>query len=158
MNTIMRELYVIDTTALISFFDGVFRHSSKYNGSRPLSNRVNRIIREAVFSKGTHIRLSIPTVVFIELYEKWLGSEEFCRRFFYEAYIPIKQSSNIEIRPIDREVLENLMQIGGILKNHDLHDRLILASAMALYAPLITTDKEIVKYIKRNRVVPSVRS
>ncbi len=96
MNTIMRELYVIDTTALISFFDGVFRHSSKYNGSRPLSNRVNRIIREAVFSKRTHIRLSIPTVVFIEIYEKWLIPEEFCRRFFYEVFEPIKATAIIK--------------------------------------------------------------
>ncbi len=154
----MRKLYVIDTNAVISYFDSVFRHSNKYNGLRPLSNRVMTTIEEAIFSKETHIRLSIPTVVFIEIYEKWLMSEEFCRRFFYEAFIPITQSQNIEIRPIDREVLENLLQIGGTLEDHDLHDRLILASAMALDAPLITTDRKIIRYIRNNHVVPSVHN
>lgn len=154
----MRKLYVIDTNAVISFFDSVFQHSSKYNSLQPLSKRAMVNIEEALFSKETHIRLSIPTVVFIEIYEKWLISEEFCQRFFYEAFTPITQSQNIEIRPIDREVLENLLQISGTLKDHDLHDRLILASAMSLDAPLITTDRKIIRYVRDNRVVPSVWS
>ncbi len=154
----MRKLYVIDTNAVISFFDNVFRHSSKYSSPETLSSGVMAIIGEALFSGETHIRLSIPTVVFIEIYEKWLISEEFCRRFFYEVFKPITQSQNIEIRPIDRETLEKLLQIGGTLEDHDLHDRLILASAMALEAPLITTDREVIKYIGDNHVVPSVHN
>ena len=145
----MQKLYVLDTNAVISFFDKVFCRSNKYIRLQPLSKKVRENIEEALFSNETHIRLSIPTVVFIEIYEKWLISEEFCRMFFYEVFIPITQSQNVEIRPIDREVLENLLEIGGILKNHDLNDRLILASAIALNAPLITTDKKIIKYIKK---------
>ncbi len=154
----MRNIYVIDTNAVICFFEDVFRHSSKYTSPPTLSNRVKRIIAEALFSGETDIRLSIPTIVFIEIYEKWLISKEFSRRFFYDVFMPITRSQNIEIRPIDREVLENLLQIGGILEGHDLHDRLILASAMALEAPLITTDREVIKYIRDNHVVPSVHN
>jgi len=155
VGSIMRNLYVIDTNAVISFFDGVFRYSNKYNKLQPLSNNVMINIKEALFSRETSIRLSIPTVVFIEIYEKWLMSEEFCRRFFYEVFQPITQSPNIEIRPIDREVLENLLEIGGTMEEHDLHDRLILASAMALNAPLITTDRTIIRYIRNTKIVPS---
>lgn len=151
----MRKLYVIDTNAVISFFEEVFKFSDSYDGVPSLSNRVKSTINEAIFSVETDIRLSIPTVVFIEIYEKWLSSAEFCRRFYYEVFTPIRLSKNIEIRPMGREVLENLMQIGGTLTSHDLHDRLIVASAMALEAPLITTDAEIVRYIQNNRIVPS---
>lgn len=153
---IMRELYVIDTCALISFFDGVFLHAKGYGGSPPLSRRTYNLISEAVFSRGTIVRLSILSVVFVEIYEKWLRSEEFCRMFFCEVYDPLQKSDNVEIRPLDREILEHLLRIGGSLANHDLHDRLILASAMALAAPLITTDIAVTNYVKKTHILPCV--
>lgn len=152
----MRELYVIDTCALISFFDEVFRHAPRYVRSPRLSNRAADIIATAVYSGSTQIRLSIPSVVFIEIYEKWLRTEEFCRMFLYEVFAPLKKSANVEIRPTDREVLETLLYIRGTLTDHDLHDRIILASAMALNAPLITTDGRLNEYVKTNPVVPDV--
>lgn len=152
----MRKLYVIDTNALISFFDSTFQHADNYKGSLELSKYVKTIISEAIFSKSTAVRLSIPTVVFIEIYEKWLRSEEFCRMFYYEVFLPLKQSENIEIRPMDREVLDNLLNIGSPLGDHDLHDRLVLASAMALEASLITIDPKIIEYVRRNRVVKKI--
>lgn len=152
----MRELYVIDTCAVISFFDDVFVHASGYAGSPRLSNRATGIIDEAVNSGWTQIRLSVPSVVFIEIYEKWLRTEEFCRRFFYDVFEPLRKSANVEIRPTDREVLEKLLCIGGKLADHDLHDRLVLASAMALGAPLITTDAAVTAYVNENTVIPGV--
>ena len=150
----MRELYVIDTCALIAFFDDVFKHAVGYDGSPALSNQVTKIIAEAINSGGTHIRLSIPSVVFIEIYEKWLITEEFCRMFFFEVFNPLRQSPNVEIRSTDREVLERLLSIGSPLEGHDLHDRLILASAIALESPLITTDEDVTEYIIKSGVVP----
>lgn len=152
----MSELYVIDTCALISFFHSVFVHADGYQGSPELSPRSSDLIREAVYSTWTRVRLSIPNVVFMEIYEKWLCSEEFCRRFFCEVYEPLKKSDNVEIRPTDREVLVNLLKIHGSLANHDLHDRLVLASAMALSAPLITTDTDVINYVNDTHAIPRV--
>lgn len=152
----IRELYVIDTCAIISFFDAVFVHAPGYDGSPHLSCRATGIINEAINSKWTQIRLSIPSVVFIEIYEKWLRTEEFCQRFFYEVFEPLRKSENVEIRPTDREVLEKLLCIGGKLADHDLHDRLVLASAMALEASLITSDNDVTAYCKTQHVVPGV--
>lgn len=152
----IRRLYVIDTSALISFYRSIFAHAIRYNGSPCLSNRTSEIIQEAIYAGGSDIRISIPSVVFVEIYEKWLDCEEFSRMFFYEIYIPLKRSVNIEIRSIDREVLENLLRIDGKLSNHDLHDRLVLASAMALGAPLITTDDVLTAYVNEKKVVPKV--
>ncbi|MFZ2631813.1 MAG: hypothetical protein WA081_00670 [Desulfosalsimonadaceae bacterium] len=98
--------------------------------------------------------MSIPSIVFIEIFDKWLTSEEFSKKFYYDVFIQLKESPNIEIRPIDREVLENLIYIGGTLKDHDLHDKLILATAMTLEAPLITIDGAIIKYVLDCKTVP----
>ncbi|MDP3029035.1 MAG: PIN domain-containing protein [Deltaproteobacteria bacterium] len=152
----MRKLYVIDTCCLIAFFDDVFNYAPDYEGSLELSSKTKTIISQAVLSETTDIRLSIPSVVFIEIYEKWLRTEEFSRRFFYEVYSVLKQSENIEIRPIDREVLEKLIKIDGILKNHDLHDKIVLASAITLESPLITTDTDVINYVSKRKVIPGI--
>ena len=72
----MRKLYVIDTCCLIAFFDEVFRHTPSYEGSQELSSKTKSIIDQAIFSETTDIRLSIPSIVFVEIYEKWLRAEE----------------------------------------------------------------------------------
>jgi len=99
----MRKLYVIDTNCLIAFYQNVFRNANNYNGSPELSTKTKTIISQAIISQASDIRLSIPSVVFIEIFEKWLNSEEFSRNFFYDVFTPLKLSPNIEIRPIDRE-------------------------------------------------------
>ena len=54
----------------------------------------------------------------------------------------------MEIKAIEREVLEN-MCIGAELANHEVHDKLILASAMMLQCPLITSDEKVIKFVKK---------
>ena len=73
--------------------------------------------------------------------------QEFLKKFFYEVFVPLRDSPNVEIRSNDREALENLLNIGFQLDGHDLHDKLVLAAAMALQAPLITTDQKIIDYL-----------
>ena len=152
----MRRLYVIDTNSLIAFYHNVFKDAPDYQGSPELSSKTRRIISQAIKPLTTGIRLSIPSVVFVEIYEKWLRTEEFAKEFYYEVFSPLKQSPNVEVRPIDREVMENLIHIGGNLKNHDLHDKIILASAITLESPLITTDTEIINYVYERNVIPGI--
>jgi PIN domain nuclease of toxin-antitoxin system len=94
--------------------------------------------------------------VFIEIYEKWLRGEEFCRRFFYEVFVPLRESPNVEIRAIDKEALEKVMLIGGSLARHDLHDRLVLACAMTVEAELLTTDDSVAEYVRSTGILPGV--
>ena len=146
----MIKLYVIDTNSIISYFDDVFEQP------KVLSLGAERLIAQALYNSAGIIRLSIPSIVFIEIYEKWFADEEFAQKFFYEVYTLIEQSPNIEIKPIEKEVLENLHCIGGNLSHHDIHDKLIVASAMMLKCPIITTDHEIIKYVESNDAIPSV--
>jgi len=146
----MTRLYVIGTCALISFFHEVFGEDAR------LSPRATAIIAEAVYSTFTQLRVSIPSVVFIEIYEKWLRDEEFSRKFFYEVFTPVTQSPNVEIKPIDQEVLESLLLIGGDLTEHDVNDKIVLASAVMLATPLITLDEKITDYVNESGVIPGV--
>jgi PIN domain nuclease of toxin-antitoxin system len=152
----MRKIYVIDTCCLIAFFDEVFKHMPSYDGSKDLSRKTKLIISEAIFSESTDIRLSIPSIVFIEIYEKWLRTEEFSKRFFYEVYNKLRESANIETRSIDREILEALIEIDGILINHDLHDKIVLATAIVLESYLITTDKKVIQYVSERNSIPGI--
>lgn len=117
----MIKLFVSDTNALISYFHKVFNVKSK------LSKNARIIFDCALSNSIDNIKLSIPSVVFVEIFEKWFISEEFARKFYYEVYTPIIESPNIEIKPIEQEVLENLLRIRGNLSNHEINDKLILA-------------------------------
>jgi PIN domain nuclease of toxin-antitoxin system len=139
--------YVIDTNGLISFFAGVFDDAPGFDGSPSISQKTRNTIQKAVSPIEGGVLLSVPSIVFIEIYEKWLRSEEFFRKFFYEVFTPLKQSPNIEIRAIDQEVLENLLTVDGCLAEHDLHDKIVVASAMTLECPIITVDHKIIEFV-----------
>lgn len=144
----MRRVYVCDTNAIIFFFGEVFDQSNQ------LSNRANAIIREGIWGVGGEVRLCVPSVVFIEIYEKWLRNEEFVRKFYYEVFVPLKSSENVEIRGIDRETIECLISIEGPLSNHEMHDKLVLAAAMSLECELITSDPVIIRHVEITRAIP----
>ena len=142
------ERYVIDTVAVIRYFENVFKQEAK------LSAKASRIIEQALVYPSSIVRLSIPSIVFIEIFEKWLSSEEFGARFYYEVFLPISRSPNVEIRSIDKEVLENVTKISGVLASHDLHDKIVVATAIALECPIITSDGKIENYVSQTNTIP----
>ena len=146
----MIKLFVSDTNALISYFHEVFKVRHNF------SDKAMQIFDCALSTSNDKIKLSIPSVVFIEIFEKWFLTEEFVKKFFYEVFTPLIESPNIEIKPIEKEVLENLINIRGSLANHEINDKIILASAMMLNCPLITNDQSIIDYVNENSVIPSI--
>lgn len=147
MNIFMRNIYVIDTNAIISYFHRIF-------GVRQiLSSRARGIIESALLSSPWEAKLSIPSIVFIEIFEKWFVKEEIARKLWYDFFVIIQRAPNIEVKPIEEEVLENMLRIGNELSGHDMHDKIILASAIMLNCPLITTDRNIIDYIKKSKVI-----
>ncbi|MDH5720654.1 MAG: PIN domain-containing protein [Spirochaetia bacterium] len=136
----MEKKFVIDTNSLIEYFYSVF------NVKNRLSKKTYNIFKAAYTNGISDIRLSIPSIVFIEIFDKWCKNDEERAKIYYEILVPTLESSNIEIKPIEQEVLENLCKIEGRLLNHEIHDKLIVASAMMLGWPLITSDSEIKKW------------
>jgi predicted nucleic acid-binding protein len=144
------ELFVIDTNAIVGYFHEVFHED------RQVSSKTFKLIQTALCSYEGQIKLSIPSIVFVEIFEKWFCNEEFARKFYYEVLIPIKESPNIEIKSIDKEVLCEMLSISGSLENHDLHDKIILASAMSLGCKLITTDNKLIQYVEKTHIIPEI--
>jgi len=144
------ELFVIDTNTIIRYFHEVFHEDMK------VSSRILTIVQTALCPYEGNIKISIPSIVFVEIFEKWLRNEEFSKKFYYEVFLPIKESPNIEIKPIDKEVLHELLSIAGLLENHDLHDKIVLASAMSLGCKLITSDAKLIQYVEETQIVPEV--
>ncbi len=144
----MNNIFVTDTSSIISYFNKIFGVRQK------LSSISRRLIEEALLTSSSNIKLSIPSVVFIEIYDKWFVKEETARKLQYEFFQVIKKSPNVEIKPIEQEVLDNVLIIGDELASHDMHDKIILASAIMLECPLITTDTKIINYIKKHKPIP----
>lgn len=148
----MADRYVIDTCAIISYFEKIFESGSS------ISNKSLKII-DLAFS-SSEIILIVPSTVFIEIYDKWFENSERKAAIISEIYNRIKSMENMEIRPIDKEVLERFSEITDIESDHnfDNRDKQILAVAMALECPLITSDNRIIRYNGRKNVIPKILS
>lgn len=150
----IKSRFVVDTTALISYFDVVFEQGSR------ISKNAIRLI-ETAFKTEHEAILIIPGVVFVEIFDKWFRKdrgEEFLAKFRAEVFEPIRQAPNIEIREIDNEILEMFLKLYDPDVNLENRDKLILASAVVLNAPLITSDRKVIKFVNKHRVVPDIVS
>ncbi len=139
--------YVLDTVGLISYFQEVFESEPNFNGAPSISEKTKSEISRAILPVEGNVLLSVPSIVFIEMYEKLNKSEEFFRKFYYEVFVKIRHSPNVEIRALDEEVLGNLFNVGGCLRTHELQDKIIVASAMTLECPIITNDPKIIEFV-----------
>lgn len=144
------SLYVVDTCALISYFENVFEQESS------ISDESIKIIDRAFH--GMETKLIFPSTVFVELCLKWFKTEEMAKKVEIEVFRRIQGRGNMEIQPFDTVVLQSFIRIRNIERNHnfDNHDKQILAAAMAMNCPLISSDKRIRRYNIRNAVIPRV--
>lgn len=149
--------YVIDTVGLVSFYWDVFKSIPEIEEPPMISDNVKSIIQTALNTSESDVLMTVPSIVFIEIYEKWLRSEEFQAKFFYDVYTQLSRSPNVEIRSMDQEILENLLKVDGCLYKHELHDKIIVASAMTLECSIITFDEKIIEFVKdTSKKIPMV--
>jgi len=147
----IKRRVVIDTVALINFFHEIFEQGNQ------LSKEAYSIIQNA-FDYDNVVLLSIPSIAFIEIFEKWIDDEEFRAKVVAEVLEPIKRAPNIEIKPIDKEVLENFVLTFNSDISLENHDRIILASAAMLNWDLITIDSKIIEFVKKHQIINSIIS
>ncbi|WP_421824704.1 PIN domain-containing protein [Flagellimonas oceanensis] len=148
----MNKNYVVDTNALISYFHNVFNQGSS------ISKKGLDIIESGF--KNYNVNLIFPTAVFIEIVEKWFINAEIAAKIKYEVFLEIKNQENMEIQPLDREVLENFLKIVDIEENFkfDNHDKQIYAGAITMNCPLITSDTRVIRYNERKKLVTEIIS
>ncbi len=147
-----KKRFVIDTTAIISYFDSVFEQ-----GTQITKDALNFIGN--AFETEYETILIIPGVVFVEIFDKWFrdaGGEEFQAKFRSEVLEPVLRAPNIEIREVDSEILEAFLTLQDQDINLENRDRLILASAVVLNTPLITSDSKLGRFVRKNKVIPYI--
>jgi hypothetical protein len=148
--------FVIDTTALISFFSVLFDVPSR------ISPTGLSFINKS-FQVESNYLMTIPSIVFVEIFDKWfrgnsISNQEFRAKFISEVFNPIKISPNIEIRGLDIEVLEEFLYLNDPIINLENRDKIVLASAIVLESPLITSDRKIKTYVNKHRSIPNIIS
>lgn len=147
----MNNLFVVDTCALISYF-----HEFLPGSNISISQESMELIDMAFYSMET--KLIFPSTIFIELYKKWFLSDEDAARIKSEVFLRIRNQENMEIQPFDKEILKAFVGIKDIEPkfNFDNHDKQILAAAIVMQCPLISSDTNIIRYNKRKNVIPEV--
>ena len=144
----MEKRYVIDSVAFINYFNQFFEENNQ------LSNETRKILDKCFNKRNTYYFLVIPSIVFIEIFRKFLKSEELVRKFYYDIYLSILDNETIEIKPIEKEVLQIFQKLYDFKLEH--HDRLVFATSIQLYSILITRDPDIIKYNKKRNLVPRI--
>jgi PIN domain nuclease of toxin-antitoxin system len=141
MTTAIR--YVIDTHAVIWYFSELF------NQSNCNSNKVNRIIDEIIKDPFTTKRLVVPSIIFVEIFDNFCHTAIDSRRIYFDCFVPLDDCDNVEIREIDKEVVDSLLGIQGELASHEINDKLIVATGLVLDRVVITKDPVIQRFAKQ---------
>jgi len=82
----------------------------------------------------------IPIIVLMELL--YLIEKGRVNLPFMQTLATIENSSNYQIVPLDVELLKTVVAIDGL----ETHDRIIMAVAQDTNTPLISKDRELLKY------------
>lgn len=140
----MGGLFVLDTVGFINYFNDFFSEDNK------LSPKARGIIELCFDYTQSQYKLSIPSVVLLEIFEKFLRGEDIVLKFRYEIFSKIEHNPDIEIKSIDKEVLYYYSLIDDDIIKLEYHDKLITASAIQINAPLITCDSKIIEYMSKS--------
>lgn len=132
----MSSRFVLDTVGFINYFNEFFNEANRLSPK-------SREILNSCFDNLNYNKLIIPSVVFIEIYTKFLKTEEQLLKFYYTIFIILKDNQDVEIKPLEREVISiyNRIDRMNIL---EFHDKIIYASAVQLECPLISNDSKII--------------
>ena len=115
----------LDTHAFIWYLDKSLNHK--------LSSKALKAIKEAEDSYTIYL----PIIVLMEVL--YLVEKGRVNLSFHKLLLNLEESVNYEIVPFDTR----LLKIAETIKGLEVHDRLILATAILTGSPLITNDKEI---------------
>lgn len=123
----MGKFYILDTC---SFYSYCLKYLSIFTDKNlSLSESALMELYMAFNNNDGNIKIVIPNIIFIEIFDHYFNDEEFVNKFKYEVYTKIIANDNdskIAIIDIDEEVFENLSYCYIDRVKIDLHDKLII--------------------------------
>ena len=119
--------YCLDTHPLVWYF----------TGQNTLSNKAKLVLDEIFLEKTTCF---IPAIVLLETYHLGLKN----KNFVFPKFLSKLRLPNIVIVPLDKVVLSACFKLPA---NLDIHDRIIVATAMVNKCVLISKDEVLRKNI-----------
>ncbi len=157
----MEEFYILDTCSFYSYCCKYLNIFTDKDIS--LDDNSLEILYKAFNSNN--IKIIIPSVIIIEIFDHYFNNEEFINKFKYDVYYYLINNGNednkIAVIDIDNEVLENLFDCYSDTVTIDLHDKLILATALKYKehnTTLFTSDRRIKKIKRLNKLPINIRS
>lgn len=139
--------FVADTHTVIWYF-------SRFFGQRNLNSEgVNQVFHQVLNNSLTNFRLVIPSVVFLEIFDKFCRTENDAARIYYECFVPLEACPNVEIRELDKEVIEMLINLGDVLASHEVNDKIVVATSAVLECVLLTRDPVIQEFSKNTALI-----
>jgi PIN domain nuclease of toxin-antitoxin system len=115
----------IDTHSLMWFLD------SDYN------NRLSKIAFDVISNAELYGTIYVPIIVLAEALHQIDGGR--FNTTFEELMSNIRNNEAYRIIPLNEVVLENAVSLKGL----EIHDRLIVATALVTNTPLVSRDQEI---------------
>ncbi len=142
--------YIVDTVTIVSAYADIFKNKPK------VSKKATHIIIKALYLTPNEIILHIPSVVFIEIGRIWGKNREMAAEIYSRIFSRMKDAENVEIVGIEQEVLECMTEIDDSVERLEIHDKIIVATAMMYQYKIITCDENIIKYAASNSQVPGI--
>jgi len=121
---------------------GMFSPIWYFTGQKTLSSKAKRILDEVFLGKYACF---IPAIVLLETFHISLK----IKKFIFPGFIKKLRLTNVIIVPLDKVILDQCYKLP---KNLDIHDRIILATAMVNKCVLLTKDKEL-KQVSRSKTL-----
>ena len=128
----------------------------KRTGSERLSKKVISDIEKCLSPDYVDYKLIIPSIVLVEVFEKQLRSDEKAFNFKYNILSRYLDCDDVEIKGLEKEVIEIYNSIDNDIIKLETHDKIILSSAIQMNGKLITNDGKITTYVDATHSVELV--
>lgn len=142
--------FIIDTCAFINYHNDFFKEENK------LSKETREIIDECYSNYTYENLLIIPSIVFIELRNKFLLSEERLKEFYFKVFKLTDSADKINIREIDNEVMLKFLTMDTVGINFERIDKIVLATALTMNSTIITYDSKIKEFVERSNTIAMI--
>lgn len=143
----MIQHFVFDTVSFINY------HCDFFNEKSRLSSGTIENLRRCFSADFVNYKLIVPSIIFVEIFDKQLKTDERAARFKSEILSKYLDCEDVEIKNIDKEVLHLYANIDNNIIKLETHDKIILSSAIQMNGKLITNDAKIKEYVEKTNVV-----